>query len=109
MTRLRIGLCALVVGALLAQACSDDTNDQPPPIAHPRPDGGTQPQPDGGTQQPDGGTQQPDGGTQGTEFTTFTRELILNQTADNNLPTTTEDKTFVDTAPSDAFPPAFFQ
>lgn len=101
MTRLRLGLCALVVGALLAQACSDDDTEQPPPIPHPIPDGGTQPPTDGGTQT--------DGGTTGTEFTTFTRELILNQTADNTLPTTTEDKNLVDTAPADAFPPAFFQ
>lgn len=106
MTRLRLGLCALMVGALLAQACSDDDNEQPPPIPHPRPDGGTQPPTDGGGTPTDGGT---DGGTTGTEFTTFTRDLILNQTADNNLPTTTEDKTFVDTEPAGAFPASFFQ
>ncbi len=43
------------------------------------------------------------------EFTTFVRQLIETQTAENNLPTTIDDKTFVDSQNPDAFPPAFFR
>ncbi|WP_309893469.1 hypothetical protein [Archangium sp.] len=89
MTKQRLWLCALAVGALLTQACRDS---KPPPSPPPG-------------NMPDSGTP----GTTEVEFTSFTRDLILNQTADNNLPTSTEDKNFVDNMSADAFPPAFFQ
>lgn len=104
MKTLRALLGGLVVGlALLYAACSGDTGPTYPPV----PAGGL----DGGYEVPDAGT---DGGTDGgvtsdTELTTFVRDLIVHQTADDNLPTTTEDKPLVDSEPADAFPPSFFQ
>lgn len=91
MSKLRALTCGLVLGlAVASTGCDDDEDDPVPVVPIPRPDGGTA----------------TDGGT---ELTTFVRELIQNQTTDTAQPTTTEDKTFVDTAPADAFPPAFFQ
>lgn len=100
-------LGGLVLGlAALYAACSGDTGTTYPPV----PAGGL----DGGYGDPDAGTGGPDGGTDGgvsgnTELTDFVRNLIVNQTADDNLPTTTEDKPLVDSEPADAFPPSFFQ
>ncbi|MEO6419966.1 MAG: hypothetical protein ABIP39_11190 [Polyangiaceae bacterium] len=48
------------------------------------------------------------GGGGAIEFTTFVRQLIENETADNNFATTIDDKTFVDSENPSAFPPAFF-
>ncbi|MGQ0503944.1 MAG: hypothetical protein ACT4TC_01340 [Myxococcaceae bacterium] len=65
---------------------------------------------DGGYKLPDGGTtNNPDGGMSELEITDFAKDLILNHTADNNLPETTEDKTFKDSESSSGFPSSFFQ
>ena len=61
--------------------------------------------PDGGPMDANGGDAT-DGGP--LEFTTFVKQLILTQTMDNTMPTTTEDKTFVDSKDPKAFPPSFF-
>lgn len=91
MSQLRALTFGLALGFAAAfTGCSDDGDTPPVVIPHAQPDGGTP----------------TDGGT---ELTTFVRELIQNETSDTALPTTTEDKTFVDTEPADAFPPAFFQ
>lgn len=101
MRSLRAMACLLTLGATLAYTgCSDDDD--------PKPDGGTPPDsgtPDAGP--PDAGT--PDAGPTAIEFTTFVRELILNQTNETGSPVTLDDKTFVDTEPADAFPPSFFE
>lgn len=41
-------------------------------------------------------------------FTTFVRQLIENETADNNFPTLIDDKTFVDDEDPADFLPEFF-
>jgi len=92
MSQLRALLWGLLVGlALVYAGCEDGDGDGDTVIPVGRPDAG-EPTPDAGT-----------------ELTIFVRTLILNETTDTSLPTTTEDKTFVDTEPADAFPPAFFQ
>lgn len=103
MKTLRALLGGLVLGlAALHAACSGDTGTTYPPV----PAGGL----DAGSVTPDAGTGGPDGGiSSDTELTDFVRNLIVNQTADDNLPTTTEDKPLVDSEPADAFPPSFFQ
>jgi hypothetical protein len=98
MRSLRAMACILALGAAMAYTgCSDDDDN-------PTPDGGTG-RPDSGT--PDSGT--PDAGPTGTEFTAFVRDQIENNTTETGSPVTLDDKTFVDTEPADAFPPAFFQ
>jgi hypothetical protein len=95
MSQLRALLCGLVLGlALVYSGCDDDDDDDDIPVVPVT-------RPDGGIGETDG-----DGGT---EFTTFVRTLIVDDTDETGQPTTTEDKTFVDTEPADAFPPAFFQ
>lgn len=84
-------------------ACNCGTDPDPDPI--PGTDGG---QGDGGSNG-DGGTDTDGGGGGNLEFTDFVRDLIENHTADDTLPVTTEDKTFVDSEDPDAFEPAFFQ
>jgi len=58
---------------------------------------------------PDGGgdSGNPDGGPQ--EFTTFVKQLIENDTHENNRPTAIAAKQFVDSADPNAFPASFFQ
>jgi hypothetical protein len=91
MSKLRALTFGLALGLAVAfTGCEDDAEDGVTVVAIPRPDGGT-----------------PSDG--GTELTTFVRELIQNQTNDTAQPTPTEDQTFVDAEPADAFPPAFFQ
>ncbi|MBN8468338.1 hypothetical protein JYJ95_17610 [Corallococcus exiguus] len=95
MRSLRALACVLALGAAVGfSGCHDDDD--------PKPDGGT---PDSGT--PDSGT--PDAGPTATEFTAFVKDLIENQTSDTGSPVTLDDKNFVDSEPTDAFPPAFFQ
>ncbi|NBD11292.1 MULTISPECIES: hypothetical protein [Corallococcus] len=94
MRHLRAMACILVLGAGVAYTgCGADDN---------KPDGSDLP--DSGT--PDAG---PDAGPTGIEFTTFVRDLIDTQTNDTAEPVALDDKTFVDTEPPNAFPPAFFQ
>src|SRR4051812_38663489 len=94
------GLCVLALG-VTTTGCKEDTNT---------PDGGENPgDTDGGTQETDGGgggdlDAGTDGGTGNAEFTYFVRDLILNETKETNTPATIDDKQFVDTSPSDAFP-----
>jgi hypothetical protein len=93
MRSLRALACVLALGATMAYTgCSDDDDN---------------PKPDGGTGNPDSGT--PDAGPTDTEFTAFVRDQITHNTNDTASPVTLDDKTFVDTEPADAFPPAFFQ
>jgi hypothetical protein len=92
MDKLRVLACLLVVGAALAYTgCSGD--DEDPPF---RPDAGPSPRPDAGTDA-------------GTEFTTFVRDLIQNQTTESAAPVETEARDFVDSEPAGAFPETFFR
>ena len=88
----------LIAVALPMAACSGDNGSTPPPVG----DGGLSdgfvpPVEDGGS----------DGG-QDTEFTTFVKGLIVNETRDDNQPTPTENRTFTDKEDPNAFPPSFF-
>ncbi len=56
----------------------------------------------------DGSTSDANDGGGPQEFTEFVKGLILTQTSDKTLPTTTEDKTFIDSHNGNAFPPSFF-
>jgi len=83
---------ALMAGCLLATCalsigCGGDDSSATPTDAGPNPDGG-------------------DGGS--AEFTAFVKTLIETETKENNRPTTTEDKSFVDSMDPAAFPPSFF-
>ncbi|MCP3139794.1 hypothetical protein [Pyxidicoccus xibeiensis] len=100
MSTLRALACILVLGSALAYTgCSDDLDDKPGTGPFPVPDAGT---PDAGA--PDAG--EPDAGT---EVTTLVRDLIENQTTETGTPVETETRNLVDTAPTGAFPDAFFQ
>lgn len=108
MGKLRAMACILALGSALAYTgCSDDLDDKPGfgpfPIPDAGSDAGTDPGTDAGT---DAGT---DGGTGGTQFTTFVKDLIENQTTATGTPVEVENQTFVDSEPTDAFPAAFFQ
>ena len=103
MRRLLALLTAAPLAAMLVIACGDDDTVGPPDGA----DGGdaaadVTPQIDGG------GGKDADAGPVDTEFTTFVKNLITNETRDTNLPTETENKTFTDKEDPAAFPPSFF-
>ncbi|MDP2272471.1 MAG: hypothetical protein Q8N23_32995 [Archangium sp.] len=59
---------------------------------------------DGGSGGGGGGGGPPGGGT---EITVFARDLILNETAEHTVPSTTENKGLIDVSPI-TFTPAFF-
>lgn len=115
MGKLRAVACILALGSALAYTgCSDDLDDKPGfgPFPNPNLDAGTGT--DAGTDAGTGGTDAgtdagTDGGTGGAEFTTFVRELIVNQTTATGTPVEVENQTFVDSEPTGAFPETFFQ
>ncbi|WP_164019792.1 hypothetical protein [Pyxidicoccus trucidator] len=97
MGKFRAMACILALGSALAYSgCSDDLDDKPGagPFPTPIPDAGVA---------PDAGTDA------GTEFTGFVKDLIENQTTAAGTPVEVENRNFVDTEPTDAFPETFFQ
>ena len=97
MGKLRALACILALGSALAYTgCSDDLDDKPDPGPFPLPDAGV----DAGT---DAGVDA------GTEFTAFVKDLIENQTHATGTPVEVENRNFVDTEPTNAFPDSFFQ
>ncbi len=102
MRRLLWLMTALPLAAMLVVACGDDDTVGPPDGV----DAGGDATADV-TPQIDAG-KDADAGPVDTEFTTFVKNLITNETKDNNLPTDTENKTFTDKQDPAAFPPAFF-
>ncbi|AFE05786.1 hypothetical protein COCOR_04351 [Corallococcus coralloides DSM 2259] len=125
MRDLRALACVLALGAAVGLTGCDD--DDPKPDGGSPLDGGTRDagspdsgspdsgSPDSGTPDsgtPDAGTHDagtPDAGPTATEFTAFVKDLIENQTTETGSPVTLDDKNFVDSEPTDAFPPEFFE
>ncbi|MFP2911401.1 hypothetical protein ACLESD_41530 [Pyxidicoccus sp. 3LFB2] len=102
MGTLRALACILALGSALAYTgChNDDLNDKPgfgPFPSTPR---------DAGV---DAGTDSDAGTDAGTQFTGFVKDLIENQTTATATPVEVENRDFVDSEPTDAFPEAFFQ
>jgi hypothetical protein len=95
-------LTAVPLAAVLTVACGDDDTVSPPEGV----DGGGDATADV-TPTLDAG-KDADAGPVDTEFTTFVKNLITNETRDTNLPTETENKTFTDKEDPAAFPPSFF-
>jgi hypothetical protein len=89
----------LAWSTIAAFGCSNSTNEQNIATEATHAD-------DGGNAAGDAGDAQNGGAL---ELTTFVRQLIENETADNNFPTTIDDKSFVDSEDANAFPPSFFQ
>lgn len=105
MRRLLWLMTAVPLAAMLSIGCGDDDTVSPPVVGA---DGGDASADVFVPPTTDGGDAGPDGGPTDTEFTTFVKNLITNETRDNNLPTETENKTFTDKEDPNAFPASFF-